>query len=80
MPKPGLEKNLQKEIHKWLPRAKEEFKKLRKAKDKDFLANIEAYLKDTEYFLQKEDLIRSFEAVIWAWAWLEIGKRKRILG
>jgi hypothetical protein len=35
--------------------------------------NIKAYISDTEYFLKKGDLIRAFECVVWAWAWMEIG-------
>ncbi|MCK5234032.1 MAG: DUF357 domain-containing protein, partial [Candidatus Aenigmarchaeota archaeon] len=29
---------------------------------------------DTNHFLEKKDYVRAFEAVVWAWAWLEIGK------
>jgi len=39
-----------------------------------YLANIAAYLSDSRYFLGKGDLIRAFEAVVWAWAWIEIGE------
>ena len=28
---------------------------------------------------KKKDLIRAFEAVIWAWAWMEIGLEKELL-
>ncbi|MBR9683850.1 DUF357 domain-containing protein [Candidatus Woesearchaeota archaeon] len=72
-------KELQQEIDKWFPKVKKEFQKIKSSEDKSFLKNIEAYIKDTQYFLDKEDLIRAFEAVIWAWAWLEIGKRKKII-
>jgi len=37
------------------------------------LRNINAYISDSEYFLKKGDLVRAFECVVWAWAWLEIG-------
>lgn len=74
-----LQKNLEKEINKWLPKVKQEFQKIKKTEDISFLANINAYIQDAEHFLNKKDLIRAFEAVIWAWAWLEIGKRKKIL-
>jgi len=43
------------------------------------LENIRAYIKDAEYFLKQEMLIEAFEAVIWAWAWLEIGERYGML-
>lgn len=74
-----VEGNLRKEIDKWLPKAKKEFEKIKETKDKDFLINIEAYLKDAEYFLKKGDLIKGFEALLWGWAWCDIGKRKGIL-
>ncbi len=74
-----LKEDLQKEIDKWFPKVKHEFKKIKSAQDRDFLKNIQAYIQDTEYFLEKNDLIKAFEALIWAWAWLEIGKRKKIL-
>jgi len=70
---------LLKEINKWLPKCCEEVKKIKKVKDKEFLENVQAYISDTEHFLQKGDLVRAFEAIVWAWAWLEIGQRKKIL-
>lgn len=70
---------LLKEINKWLPKCREEVKKIKKVKDKEFLENAQAYISDTEHFLQKGDLVRAFEAIVWAWAWLEIGQRKKIL-
>ena len=74
-----IEIELRKEIAKWLPKAKAEVKKIKKVNDEEFLVNIEAYIKDTSYFLEKGDLIKSFEAVVWAWSWIEIGKQKGIL-
>ncbi len=41
--------------------------------DRRFVENIKAYISDAEYFLSKNDLVRAFECVVWAWAWLEIG-------
>jgi len=43
------------------------------------MENISAYIRDCQYFLEKDDPIRAFEAVIWAWAWMEIGLQKGIL-
>lgn len=54
---------------KWLKRIKER----NFEGDKRFVENIKAYIADSEYFLMKGDLIRAFECLIWAWAWLEIG-------
>ncbi len=70
-----LEDELREETLKWLERIRERVKFV-KALDKrgeDFLRNIEAYISDSEYFLRRGDLIRAFECVVWAWAWLEIG-------
>ena len=33
--------------------------------------NIEAYIKDARYFIRKRDLVRAFEAVVYAWGLLE---------
>lgn len=63
---------LRAETEKWLMRADERLSRCRG--DERFLSNIKAYISDSRYFLEKEDLIWAFEAVIWAWAWLEIGE------
>lgn len=41
----------------------------------EFLDNIEAYRSDTDHFEDEGDLVRAFEAIVWAWSWLEIGAR-----
>ena len=74
-----VEEELRKEIDKWLPKLENEFQKIKKPKDKEFLVNIEAYIKDSKYFLEKGDLVKTFECILWGWAWLEIGQRKKIL-
>lgn len=39
------------------------------------LENIEAYISDSHYFqFDQKDLVLAFEAIVWAWAWLEIGR------
>ena len=43
------------------------------------MENVSAYIRDCQYFLDKNDLIRAFEAIIWAWAWMEIGLQKGVL-
>ena len=77
----SLESDLRKEIDKWTGRIEKEMKNI-KARDKDsehFLTNIRAYIQDSKHFLEKNDLIRSFEAIVWAWSWLEILKELNIL-
>ncbi len=44
-----------------------------------FLENIKAYVKDSDYFIERDDPIRAFECVVWAWAWLEIGLEMKLL-
>ncbi len=77
------EEKLQEELvfqtEKWRKRIKEEIKKVKTAKDQEFLDNIHAYIKDSKHFSGKKDYVRAFEAIVWAWAWLEIGRRKNIL-
>lgn len=77
----GLEDSLVNEINKWAKKIEKETEGI-KIKDKNkehFLSNIQAYIKDSKYFLEKGDLIRSFEAIIWAWSWVEILKELGIL-
>ena len=40
----------------------------------EFAENIAAYINDSKHFIDKMDYVRSFEAIVWAWAWIEIGK------
>lgn len=66
-----LEEELREETLKWLRRIEERMSEI--DGDKEFMENIRAYISDSNYFLEKGDLIRAFECVVWAWAWLEIG-------
>jgi len=67
-----LEEELRSETLKWLKRAQALYSTLSSG-DERFLENIKAYISDSRHFLDKGDLIRAFEAVVWAWAWMEIG-------
>lgn len=70
-----IEQQLRDETEKWLERAKWERKNLAEdGKNGDFLKNIDAYIEDCEHFLKEKKLILAFEAVIWAWSWISIGK------
>ena len=77
----SLEEDLRTETEKWLLRAEEALEPLsaRGEVGERFYTNIRAYISDCRYFLNKGDLIRAFEAVIWAWAWIEIGRDVEIL-
>jgi len=82
----NLETALKKETKKWTQRIEKEMKNI-KIKGKDskvrknerFLENIRAYISDSKHFAKKGDLVRSFEAILWAWAWLEILKELDVL-
>ncbi|MET1124161.1 MAG: DUF357 domain-containing protein [Archaeoglobaceae archaeon] len=65
----SVEEELRTETRKWLER----IKRRRFDGDRRFVENIRAYINDAEYFLARGDLVRAFECVVWAWAWLEIG-------
>jgi hypothetical protein len=67
-----LAEELEKETRKWMVKARKKVKTIRPLKREDLYKNALAYIEDSEHFLKKGDLIRSFEAVVWAWAWLEI--------
>lgn len=71
-----LRENLKRETEKWLEKIKREINEVEadKAKGKEFLKNIHAYISDSQHFLESGNLIESFEAIIWAYAYLEIGK------
>ncbi len=66
-----VEERLKAETKKWMDKLEEKLKII--SGDRAFLENINAYLKDSKYFFDKGDFVRSFEAVVWSWAWLEIG-------
>ena len=73
----SLEEDLLNETVKWQEKAESLFGQL--SGDERMLENISSYLSDSHHFLKQNDLIRAFEAVIWAWAWMEIGLQKGIL-
>jgi hypothetical protein len=76
----AVEDGLRKETEKWLGRIEEERKKITAEKSREnFIRNIDAYISDSRHFLANGDLIRAFEAVIWAYAWLEIGKELGVI-
>lgn len=76
----GIEEELKQETQKWLEKIKHEREKIELGKSKvDFVKNIDAYISDSQHFLKKNDYIRAFEAVIWAWAYLEIGQQEKLI-
>lgn len=77
----STEKRLSDETKKWKERLEEELPKTTAAtpKGEEFLANIRAYLSDSGHFEEKNDRVRAFEAIVWSWAWLEIGRDLKLL-
>jgi hypothetical protein len=76
-----ISNDLEKETKKWLERIEKERKDIILLDNcrKDLLKNIDAYISDTKHFLKKGDLIRAFEAIVWAWSWLEILEELKVL-
>jgi len=77
----SIENQLANETQKWKKRIKIKMKTVKFADEqgKEFLDNIKAYINDSDYFLGKKDLVRAFEAIIWAWSLYETGKRAGLL-
>lgn len=71
----NLRKRLEKEIEEWQEKLNKKLGKVSASKEEGykFIKNIEAYYKDSKHFYNEEKLIESFEALIWAWSWIEIG-------
>jgi len=72
-----IQDKLKEETIKWLNKIREVKieEKEGNRQSKEIKRNIFAYIKDAYYFLEKGMLIEAFEAIIWAWAWLEIGEQ-----
>ena len=67
----NIEEHLKFETEKWLGK----LENLDIRGDGEFTENIKAYISDARYFMENGDMVRAFEAVIWAWAWYEIGEK-----
>ena len=63
------------ETNKWLDKIEPIVKKIDcfDSKGEEMLQNMKAYIADSKHFLEKEDYVRAFEAIVWAWAIYEIG-------
>lgn len=76
-----LEDELKQEIEKWSKRLDEKIPETPASDDEGakLLENIRAYRKDSRHFLEQDDLMKSFECLIWAWALLETGRKLKHL-
>ncbi|MCJ7479399.1 MAG: DUF357 domain-containing protein [Candidatus Nanohaloarchaeota archaeon QJJ-7] len=77
----GTEEQLREETGKWSERLEERISEVEPMDEEGemVLENSEAYLQDAEHFEEEGDLVRAFEAVVWGWAWLEIGEELRLV-
>jgi hypothetical protein len=78
----GIEADLKAEIEKWSKKLDASLQNIRPIGEKgiEMLQNIRAYRNDSKHFLERGDLIKSFECLIWAWAILELGKEMEFFG
>lgn len=68
----GVEEELLRQTEKMLASIKEKRKTVSiDTGKKDLLKNLDAYISDTQHFLDRKDKIRAFEAVVYAWGILE---------
>ncbi len=51
---------------------------LKGEKAKEMFENMKAYLEDSKYFMKTGDLVRSFEAIVWAWSIFELCENLKI--
>lgn len=70
----STEQELINQTLRWLEKIKNIEMEAVSEKGKEFLVNLDAYIHDSQYFFDKKDYVRSFEAVIWAWSIFELSK------
>ncbi len=71
-----LKDELEEEIRKWEEKLNDRLPRLECLDESGdwILENARAYLKDSKHFFEENDLIQSYESLIWAWAFVEIGE------
>lgn len=71
-----LKDELKEEIERWTEKLDGKLPGLEPIDDpgKKILRNAKAYREDSGHFLDRGELIESYEALIWAWAFVEIGE------
>ncbi len=67
------QRKLKTETEKWLEKLEKQIQKRDSSVEQ--MENVEAYRDDTYHFLQQEDFIRAWEAVIYSWGILETLER-----
>ncbi len=76
-----VEESLREETEKWTKKINSELENVETygTKGKEMLRNIKAYVEDSAHFRKQGDPVRAFEAIVWAWAWLEIGRDMKFI-
>jgi hypothetical protein len=67
------QEKLEEETRKWLQKLDDRLEERDESVEQ--MENVFAYRNDTEHFLEEEDYIRAWEAVIYAWGILETLER-----
>lgn len=75
----NTEQKLIKETEKWLKKASSLKVDAKSKKGVEYIKNINAYILDSKHFLIKKKYVEAFEAIVWAWALIEIGKEMKLL-
>jgi len=76
-----LKNDLEQEIEKWNEKLDDKLPDVEPVEEdgEELLENALAYRKDSKHFYEEEKLIESFESLVWAWAFIEIGERLDLL-
>lgn len=73
----GVEERLEEETATWRKKLQKRLEEV--DADEDIVENASAYLADAAHFEEEGDMVRAFEAVVWGWAWIEIGEELGVL-
>jgi len=77
----STQKNLKSETEKWLEKIEEKARNIKLIDNRGLWAveNIKAYVSDCKHFYKKEDFLRSFEAVVYAYGIYETALHSKII-
>ncbi len=72
-----MKNELKEEIEKWSEKLDKKLSKVKATDEegKELIENALAYRKDSKHFHKEGKLIQSYESLIWAWAFIEIGEK-----
>ncbi|MCX8179062.1 MAG: DUF357 domain-containing protein [Candidatus Aenigmarchaeota archaeon] len=62
------------EIEKWMEKLEKKLKDVKISKENEnFVKNINAYVKDCKYWIEKGDYVKAWEVISFAWGLYEAG-------